>query len=65
MNNLKSWNDFCNEKKGTPEGCEITAIACPCCGRALYKDVSIVLASYPPTYKYFCKECGWWDMARG
>ena len=38
MSELKSWQDFCMEEQRKPEGTELTAIACPCCGRALYKD---------------------------
>lgn len=32
--------------------------ACPKCGGDMYRDLSLVFASYPPKYKYFCKNCG-------
>ena len=63
MSELKSWDEFCAEKHQIPEKIELTAIACPCCGKALYKDVRFVLTSLPPKYKYFCDACGWYGFA--
>lgn len=63
MSDLKSWQEFYIEEQLKPEGTEVTAIACPCCGKALYKDVSVVLTSLPPKYKYFCNSCGWFGFA--
>ena len=63
MSELKSWYDFCYEKERTPEGAKLTAIACPCCGRALYEDVSVALSTYPPKYRYFCNACNWFGYA--
>ena len=62
MDNLKSWNDFCNDKWNGfrwPEKYEATNIACPKCGHAVFRDTMIVLASYPPKSQYECKHCGW------
>lgn len=66
MNELKSWYDFCYEKERTPEGSELTAIACPACGRALYKeDVNDFVAAfiYPQKHRYFCGSCHWTGYA--
>lgn len=38
-----------------------TNIKCPECKKFIYKDVGIVLASYPPQYRYVCMNCGWQD----
>lgn len=38
-----------------------TNIKCPKCGKFIYKDVGVVLASYPPQYRYTCINCGWQD----
>ena len=38
-----------------------TNIWCPHCGGPVYKDMSKVLTSYPPRYRYFCEQCGWED----
>lgn len=62
MNELKSWDDFCVEKQATPEGTELTEIACPCCGRVIYQDIT-VLRSFPPKHRYFCVACGWDGIA--
>jgi hypothetical protein len=63
MSELKSWYDFCREESEKPEGTELTAIACPCCGRALYKNVKNVLTSHPQKHEYICKFCRWMGVA--
>lgn len=63
MTELKSWYEFRAEKKMTPEGAVLTAIACPCCGKALYKDTTAILTSFPERYRYFCNNCKWSDYA--
>lgn len=35
---------------------------CPHCGGDVYRDVSVAFMTYPPKYKYFCKECGKYDI---
>jgi predicted RNA-binding Zn-ribbon protein involved in translation (DUF1610 family) len=37
----------------------LTNIACPKCGKALWKDLSVVLTSCPPQSRIWCKGCGW------
>lgn len=38
-------------------------VKCPKCGEPIYKNITIVLASYPPQYQYKCFACGWTDTA--
>ena len=49
-----------NERKWTPMN-----IACPKCGKPIYKNVMYTLASNPPRYQYKCIECGWGGTAPG
>lgn len=41
---------------------EITNIACPECGRRLWRRTDVVLATYPAQYRYEC-DCGWYGTA--
>lgn len=55
---LISWDDFSPtiyDYKYEP-----TNIACPECGQPLHKYIGAVLTTYPPMYKYECRECGWY-----
>ena len=36
-----------------------TEIECPCCGDIIYKNLDLVLTSYPPQYTYKCPKCKW------
>ena len=67
MEQLTPWNDFVNNRFQVVvqqyDGYELTAIACPKCGKALYKDIRTVLATYPPKYSYCCMNCGWHGVA--
>ncbi len=63
MTELKSWYDFCAEKARIQTESELTQIACPACGRALYKDLSDYILTYPPKYRYFCSACSWMGYA--
>lgn len=38
-----------------------TNIKCPKCKKFIYRDVGIVLSTYPPQYRYICMDCGWQD----
>lgn len=63
MSELQSWYEFCAEKKRVPDGAELTAIACPCCGNVLYKDTTVTLTTFPERHRYFCSKCLWSDFA--
>ena len=59
---LIKWEDFISPRYAliTDNGkWHPTNIACPKCNGQLYRDTSIVLASYPPQYHYKCIHCGW------
>lgn len=56
--NLIPWEEFVKEKRGTPINAEPTEIACPECGKRIYKRIDVILAVHPPVDQYFCK-CGW------
>ena len=39
---------------------EVTNIECPDCGKeGLLRDISEVLTTYPPQYRYVCPNCHW------
>lgn len=60
-----TWEE--HKKKTTPLeyiGLKKTDIECPNCGKKIYKRTDIVLASYPPTYRYECKSCDWYGFAK-
>ena len=63
------WEDFkkTNEKQYKIDsftyGERQTNIECPKCNSLLYVNDSIVLASYPPQKRYYCKNCGFADLA--
>lgn len=39
---------------------EDTNIECPNCKtERLLRDISVVLTSYPPQYRYICPKCHW------
>jgi len=35
---------------------------CPHCGGDVYRDISVIYMVYPPKFKYFCKQCGKYDI---
>ena len=41
----------------------LTDIECPNCGAFIYKNISLILTSYPPQYQFHCEKCGWFDTA--
>lgn len=55
----KKEKDFVFSKSTGLEQFVSTNIECPICEGMVYKDVGLVLASYPPQYKYKCLRCGW------
>ena len=58
------WEDYVNDRrltniyKGNQHYIR-TDIECPECGALIYKNISIILASYPPQYHFHCEKCGW------
>lgn len=57
------WEDFCHYQSLNTIDVEYepTNIECPKCGELLKKYIRVVLASYPPKYRYDCLKCGWSD----
>lgn len=58
------WNDFNSSDNflmyiANNESEKETDVECPRCGSRIFLRTDIVLASYPPQYSYFCKDCGW------
>lgn len=53
------WDDFNPNADYEHNQYEPTNIECPECGEKIYRFVGIVLATYPPQYRYECKKCGW------
>lgn len=54
------WEDFKGEPYTTLNWkWADTNIECPECGSKIKKDVSVVLACFPPKYHYKCFVCGW------
>ena len=56
-----SWEDFKKVSMDVPlwEAREQTHIACPNCGKPLWRRNDIVLTSYPAQYQYECDNCSW------
>lgn len=54
------WEDFTTKPFNNLNlyGQRLTDIECPECGKFIYLDTTVTLASYPPQYKYWCP-CGW------
>ena len=60
---LISWDEHLKMAQNqTRERWKPTAISCPMCMRALYKDTMVVLTSDPPKSQFMCKCCGWWGV---
>ena len=36
-----------------------TDIKCPVCGQLLYRDMTTVVATNPPRFKFVCQNCDW------
>lgn len=43
---------------------ESTNIKCPKCGNLIYRNVQMVLTTYPVQYRYECDACGWFGVGR-
>ena len=64
---MKTWEEFKNQSTIKTIGYgqyQIMDVACPKCGKPIYKDLTCVLASYPPQHRYICLDCGWVGAAR-
>ncbi len=60
MSDLIPWDDFVESKNGNVFTNAVpTQIACPKCGKRIYKRTDITLTCYPPKHKYFCSKCDW------
>lgn len=60
--NTINWEDFMNgiaELNTNNNFEEPTNIKCPKCGELIFKITNQVYTTYPPKYRYICKECGW------
>lgn len=60
--NTINWEDFMNgiAKLNTNNNFEEpTNIKCPKCGELIFKITNQVYTTYPPKYKYKCKNCKW------
>ena len=57
---LIPWEEFV-EAQGSCQyaNAEPTQLACPKCGKRIYKRTDIILSCYPPKRQYFCGDCGW------
>ncbi len=58
------WEDYVNDRRLTNivknnQRYIRTDIECPKCGALIYKNISVVLTSYPPQYQFHCEKCGW------
>ena len=54
-----TWDQFLNIKLNSESTGQVqTDIECPGCGRHIYLNKTIILASYPNKYAYWCS-CGW------
>ena len=58
MKTLNEWNEQHSEKyNGLQIG--LNGIQCPICGEELYDgDPRMLIATFPPKRKVFCKKCG-------
>jgi len=58
------WEEYKNQEKdkfkisGSNDWVK-TEITCPKCGSSVYKNIEVVLTSYPPHYQYKCISCDW------
>ena len=59
-----TWEEFKKERETSHryvgyQEYEVTQIECPECGENIFKNMSLVLTSYPPQHQYRCFKCGW------
>lgn len=59
-----TWEEYQNQRKKSNiyknnQHYIQTDIECPKCGDLIYKNISLILTSYPPQYQFHCEKCGW------
>ena len=37
----------------------VTNITCPDCGELIYRDMSVIMPTSPPRFRYICGKCEW------
>lgn len=62
---MRTWAEFTGRQNEIPDHMERTDVECPRCGGGtpLYCRTDIVLATYPPEFRYECLKCGWYGTA--
>lgn len=61
------WDEYQKEKQDTfnvfndGQAWLKTEVECPVCGKPIYKNITMVLTSYPPQYRYECPQCHWME----
>lgn len=59
VNELIPWHDWVKSENIYYVNAEATQLACPKCGKRIYRKTDLILACYPPKHKYFCGSCDW------
>lgn len=54
-----TWEEFKGLEIVFPTDYEQTDIECPKCNEHLRRYTGMVIATYPPKYRYDCPKCGW------
>ena len=54
-----TWDTFNSIEELRPAPYTPIDVECPKCGKNIWRNNQIVLASIPPKYEYVCLECGW------
>ena len=59
-----NWEEYRNKNNNySTNRYQLIEVECPCCGQYIYKDLQVVLTSFPPKCKYICKNCNWQGSA--
>lgn len=64
-----TWKEYQNQRRETNiykdhQHYVRTDIECPECGALIYKNISLILTSYPPQYQFRCVKCGWTGISQ-
>jgi len=59
-----TWDEYIAAQhiNNLPNMMKRTNILCPVCGKYIYKNLGVILTTYPPQYRYEC-ECGWNEVS--